>query len=85
MTDNPRTSTEYSMNISEEEAKLLDASGEESQSSRGKRREKPLEMRIPNDAETEQLEASGESSQKNRTPTARILKEYTDDPASSDQ
>ncbi|KDB27995.1 hypothetical protein H109_00234 [Trichophyton interdigitale MR816] len=78
MTENPRTSTEYNMNISEEEARHLTKSAEASQSSRGKKREKSLAMKLPTDAEVAQLEASGESSQKSRPITGQILKEYED-------
>ncbi|KAF3492113.1 uncharacterized protein GIQ15_01630 [Arthroderma uncinatum] len=64
MTESLRRSTEYNMNISEEEARHSTKSAEASQTFRGKKREKPLTMNLPTDAEVAQLETSAESSQK---------------------
>lgn len=76
MMSNPCTSTEYAMNLSQEEADHLAQVGDNLQSSCGKRHHKDLSMRLANDKEMKQLEKAGKSSQKSRLATDKVLKDY---------
>lgn len=62
MTLNPHTSTEYAINLFQEEADCLVQAGENLQSFHGKRHHKDLSMKLANDKEIEQLEKAGKSS-----------------------